>query len=155
MRSEFGPARAIRSELIEAMYRGEYAGCAHLPPENELAEKLGISRTQLRDILASLDQEGYITRRQGVGTIINHHVLEARNRMDIEVEFLEMIRRSGFVPEVKYAKPSDETASEQTAQRLKIPVGAPVLRISRLCTADGRPAIYCEDVLPKSISRGG
>ena len=31
-----------------------------------------------------------------------------------------------------------------------IPTGTPILRISRLCTADGRPAIYCEDVVEKA-----
>ena len=29
-----------------------------------------------------------------------------------------------------------------------------MLRVSRLCTADGRPAIYCDDVVEKALVRG-
>ena len=32
-------------------------------------------------------------------------------------------------------------------------MGTPVLKISRLCTADGRPAIYCEDIVEKAKLR--
>ena len=153
MRSEFSQSRALRAKLLEAMTVGEYSQCEHLPPESELSEKLGISRTQLRDILAGLDREGYITRRHGVGTIINRHVLEAKNRVDIEVEFLDMIRRSGFTPGTAYVVPTEEAASEAIAHQLNIAVGAPVVRIARLCTANGKPAIYCEDVFPKALLR--
>ena len=133
-------SKTIRAQLLSAMKDGEYAACQRLPRENVLAEKLGISRTQLRDILASLEREGFITRRHGVGTIINRHVLNVQTRMDIEVEFLDMIRQSGYEPAVASVRVSEE--------------GAPVIRVARLCTADGRPAIYCEDVLDKALVRG-
>ena len=110
-------SKTIRAQLLSDMKGGAYAGCERLPRESVLAEKLGISRTQLRDILASLEREGFITRRQGVGTIINRHVLDVQTRMDIEE-------------------------------------GTPVIRVSRLCTADGRPAIYCEDVMEKALAKG-
>ena len=70
------PSRTIRQYLLQAMQTGEYAHSDRLPRESVLAEKLGISRTQLRDILASLEREGFITRRHGVGTLINRHVLQ-------------------------------------------------------------------------------
>ena len=74
-------SKSIRAQLLSAMRDGEYAHCDRLPRESVLSEKLGISRTQLRDILASLDREGFITRRHGVGTIINRHVLGAQARI--------------------------------------------------------------------------
>ena len=111
---------------------------------------LGISRTQLRDILASLDREGFITRRHGVGTIINRHVLGTSARMDIEVEFLDMIRQSGHTPRRGLCPGADDKADSKVVAQLGIPTGTPILRISRLCTADGRPAIYCEDVVEKA-----
>ena len=133
------------------MRDGEYANCERLPRESVLAELLGISRTQLRDILASLEREGFITSRHGVGTIINRHVLQAYSRMDIEVEFLDMIRQAGYTPAVESVRICEETADAKIAARLQIPEGTPVIRVSRLCTADGKPAIYCEDVLDKSL----
>lgn len=154
MSSQPSQAKTIRSQLLSSMRSGEYADCARLPRESVLAEKLGISRTQLRDILASLEREGFITRRHGVGTIINRHVLNAQTRMDIEVEFLDMIRQNGHEAAVAYVRVSDGTADKRIAQQLQIPEGSPIIRVARLCTADGRPAIYCEDVVEKALARG-
>ena len=145
--------KTIRTQLLSDMRDGIDAACARLPRESVLAETLGISRTQLRDILASLEREGFITRRHGVGTIINRHVLNVHTRMDIEVEFLDMIRSNGHQPAIAYVRVSEGTADAKTAAQLRLEEGAPVLRVGRLCTADGVPAIYCEDVVDKSLIR--
>lgn len=147
-------SKTIRAQLLSAMKDGEYAGCERLPRESVLAEKMGISRTQLRDILASLEREGFITRRHGVGTIINRHVLNVQTRMDIEVEFMDMIRESGRTPAVAYVRVGDGTADERVSKHLHVRVGAPVIRVARLVTADGIPAIYCEDVIPRELVHG-
>lgn len=149
MRSSLSSSKAIRAYLLHAMKYGEYAACEHLPPEKHLAERLSISRTQLRDVLAVLEQEGFITRRHGIGTIINHHVLAVPCRMDIETEFLDMIQQSGFAPSVTSVHVSTEYASEKLAQYLRISPNDFVLRVARLCAADGKPAIYCEDIIPE------
>jgi GntR family transcriptional regulator len=146
--------KTIRTQLLYDMKEGEYASCERLPRESILAERLGISRTQLRDILASLEREGFITRRHGVGTIINRHVLNVQTRMDIEVEFLDMIRESGREPAVAYVRVSDGIASEKIAGQLQLAVGTPIIRVSRLVTADGVPAIYCEDVVSRELVQG-
>ena len=151
MSSQSSQAKTIRSQLLYDMRSGIYASGDRLPRESVLSETLGISRTQLRDILASLEREGFITRRHGVGTIINRHVLEAHSRMDIEVEFLDMIRQNGHTPAVASVQYREDTADAWTAAQLRIPEGAPVIRVTRLCTADGKPAIYCEDILAKSL----
>ena len=154
MSSQLTQSKTIRAQLLASMKSGEYASSERLPRESVLSERLGISRTQLRDILASLEREGFITRRHGVGTIINRHVLNVQTRMDIEVEFLDMIRQSGFQPAVAYVHVSDDTADETVSRQLQIPQGTPVIRVARLCTADGRPAIYCEDVVEKALAKG-
>ena len=155
MSSQPTQSKTIRAQLLSAMKDGEFASCQRLPRESVLAESLGISRTQLRDILASLEREGFITRRHGVGTIINRHVLNAQTRMDIEVEFLDMIRQSGHEPAVASVRVSDGTADKKIAAQLQIPEGTPIIRVSRLCTADGKPAIYCDDVIEKALAQGG
>lgn len=154
MSNQHDQVKTIRAQLLFAMKDGEYAQCERLPRESVLSEKLGISRTQLRDVLAALEREGFITRRHGVGTIINHYVLNAQTRMDIEVEFMDMIRQSGHIPAVASVQVSEGTADALIAAQLQIEEGSPVLRVSRLCTADGKPAIYCEDVINKALVQG-
>ena len=79
---------------------------------------MGISRTQLRDTLSELDREGFITRRHGVGTVINRHVLEVPNRMDIETEFLDIIRQMGHEPSVSFIDVTEDVADENSARKL-------------------------------------
>ena len=148
------PSRTIRQYLLQAMQTGEYAHSDRLPRESVLAEKLGISRTQLRDILASLEREGFITRRHGVGTLINRYVFNVPTRMDIEVEFSDMIRQSGRQPRVDYVHVEEDAASEKIAAQLHLNPGDPIVRVSRLVSADGVPAIYCEDVVEKALAKG-
>jgi len=55
-------SKSIRAQLLTAMQVGEYAHCDRLPRESVLSEMLGISRTQLRDILAHHVQAAEIPR---------------------------------------------------------------------------------------------
>ena len=141
--------RNIRKRLLDEMRNGVFSECERLPRETVLSEKLGISRTQLRDVLSGLEQEGFITRRQGVGTVINHHVLQVKSRIDIETEFLDIIRHNGYEAEVSYVEAIEQMADEAIACKLKIPKGTAVIRVCRVCKADGKPALYCEDVFEK------
>ncbi|GAA4986598.1 FadR/GntR family transcriptional regulator [Nonomuraea thailandensis] len=59
------PVSDALSGLIRELGEG-----ARLPPERELAERLGVSRTALRDRLRLLDAFGVLSRRQGSGTYV-------------------------------------------------------------------------------------
>lgn len=141
----------IRMKILRELKNGEYADCDRLPRETVLAEQFGISRNHLREILAQLEREGFITRIHGVGTIINRHVTKVKYRMDIEVEFLDIIRQNGYEPGTSFIHVQEEQADHYTAEKLQIPENTEVIRVSRVCTADGKPAIYCEDILKKSL----
>ena len=52
MSSQLTQSKTIRAQLLASMKNGEYASSERLPRESVLSERLGISRTQLRDILA-------------------------------------------------------------------------------------------------------
>lgn len=133
----------IRTKLLQEMKCGQYADCDRLPRETVLAEQFGISRNHLREVLAQLEREGFITRIHGVGTLINRHVTKVNYRMDIEMEFLDIIRQSGYEPGISYIHAQEEPADQLIAEKLQIPEGTEVLRVSRTCTADGKTAIYC------------
>ena len=141
----------IRMKLLQELRNGQYADCDRLPRETVLAEQFGISRNHLREVLAQLEREGFITRIHGVGTIINRHVTKVKYRMDIEVEFLDIIRQNGHQPGISDIHVQEELADQGIAEKLQIEEGTEIVRVSRVCTADGKPAIYCEDVLKKSL----
>ena len=149
--SESMQLQSVRSRLLREMKEGAYRYSGKLPPEGVLAERLNISRTQLRDSLSQLEREGFISRHQGVGTVINRHVLAVKVRMDMEIEFMEMISQSGHEPSLLLATHETVPADETVAAHLAMNAGEPVLRVVRLIGADKKPAIYCEDYIPVSL----
>lgn len=151
MKQKFEEEKSIKKQLLEEMKNGIYAHCDRLPRETVLAQSLNVSRVQLRDVLAALESEGFITRKHGVGTIINHHVLNIKNRMDIETEFLDIIRSNGYEPSISYLKVFESEADEYISKKLRIALGEKVICIQLLCNADGKAAIYSEDVLDKRL----
>jgi GntR family transcriptional regulator, transcriptional repressor for pyruvate dehydrogenase complex len=54
-------------EIRKAMVRGELRPGEKLPPEQELARELGVSRSALREALRSLELSGYLSVRRGYG----------------------------------------------------------------------------------------
>jgi len=145
------PEKSVHHMLLDEMRSGIYRNADMLPPENILAERLSISRTQLRDSLAQLEREGFITRRHGIGTIINRHVLSVKVRADMEVEFCDMIEKSGYGAKVKAVRAERVPADSVTADRLNIRPGDPVFMVTRTVLAGGKPTIYCEDYFPVSL----
>ena len=72
----------------------------------------------------------------------------------MEVEFMDMIRQNGYKPEITQVQVQEEPADAHVAGKLGIAEGTPVIRVSRICTADGTPAIYCEDIVEKRLIKG-
>ena len=138
-------SQEITSRLLEEIRSGRYQSEDRLPPEVTLAEHMGVSRTLIRDCLSSLEREGFISRKHGVGTIINKHVIEVNTRMDLEKEFLEMVRDAGYQAGLQVLGIKQKAANAQVAAKLKRTEGDPIYQVIRLITADGRPAIYCID----------
>lgn len=137
--------------LLQEIQSGIYANADRLPAENDIAKTFGISRTLVRDCLAKLEREGFISRKHGIGTIINKHVLREKIRLDLEQEFLEMIKAAGYEPDVAYVTADRVEADEEIADKLQVNVGDKVIRSIRLITASGEPAIYCIDYIAERL----
>lgn len=60
-----GVAKQIERLILKKLRPGD-----KLPSERELAEKLGVSRSSIRDAIRSLELMGMVEPRQGAGTIV-------------------------------------------------------------------------------------
>ncbi len=141
----------VSHKLLFELKEGRYSDAAKIPPEVEIAETLGVSRTILRDALSKLEQEGFISRRQGLGTLVNRHVLTVPTRMDLEEEFLPMIKAVGKTPKTESCVAQRLPASREIAKALRIRSGDDIYQVARLISADGVPAIYCIDNFSVSL----
>jgi GntR family transcriptional regulator len=141
---------ATEQELRDAIARGLYRPGSQLPAESELVQLLGVSRTVVREALRLLEEDGLITRRHGVGTFVRKHPI--LHNLNFNYGNTEMIRRAGFSPATSFLDVQTVPASAEVAEALSLPVGAPVLAIERVRSADGKPVVYSIDYIPQGVA---
>ncbi len=88
----------VRTLLQERIKSDVYPVGEALPSEVNLAAELGVSRVTLRQVLQSLEEEGVLVKKHGVGTFVSEPppVLECVLHENLGVT--EMIERSGLTP---------------------------------------------------------
>ena len=142
----------IQTKLLQLLEEGFFSPSNKLPPEEELSKSLGVSRAALREVLANLEQEGYIIRRKKYGTFVNQRVVNLKTRLDIEVEFMEMLKKAGYTKaDIGFSKVSLINDNDFIAESLGGKAGDPLYRIERLILGDGHPVIFCEDYFRKDL----
>jgi len=72
MMNEAGTNRGIVSQLRAFLAQAELPEDGRLPPERDLAVALGVTRTELRKALGTLEAEGQIWRHVGKGTFMGN-----------------------------------------------------------------------------------
>jgi GntR family transcriptional regulator len=141
----------VKETLWREITQGEFSRVGMLPPEKQLCDRLGVSRSTVRRAVTALEQEGLLRRRQGIGTLVDHNVASLKARMDLKLEFSELLARAGFRPEVRLVEAREEPADRRLAESLQMIPGTSLLSISKMWLADDRPAILCTDRLPSSL----
>ena len=63
-------SRAVVRQVEELILRGILQPGRRLPPERELAERLGVARPSLRDAIAQLQEVGLLTSKPGAGVYV-------------------------------------------------------------------------------------
>ncbi len=144
----------MRDELLAELLDGTYPSGVKLPNEDELAERAGVSRATVREAVGGLVEAGYLTRRHGSGTYVAG-TLPRRHALDMSVSYLNMIREAGMKPGLVILDQSEHEASATEADALRTQVGAPLLRVERIRTADGRPVVYSIDHIPHDYAPTG
>ncbi len=84
----------VAAELRDAILRGDYAPGDRLPPERDLAVRLEVGRSSVREAVAKLAQLGLVEIRHGGGAIV-------RPIEDANVEVLRHLLRLGPEPDLR------------------------------------------------------
>lgn len=141
----------ISALLIQELKKGAFSACDRLPSEVELSERLGVSRTVIRDALSDLEREGLIERVRGIGTVINRDIVNLNSRLDLKFEYNELIRALGFQPSSDSIQLRLELADEELADKLQIDVGCEVIVCEKRVLAGETPVIYSIDYLARNL----
>jgi len=91
--------------LHDEIDRGVIAPGDPLPTEQTLCDQFGVSRITVRRALADLAEQGYIERRQGVGSFVREHgraePTDVSDALRAGRSFMDGLRQSQFETEVE------------------------------------------------------
>ncbi len=138
----------VNQILRQQIRSGMYPPGRRLPSESELATAFGVSRATIRSVLAALEAERIITRRQGDGTYINKRLIEINTQLGSKWDFQCMIEDSGRTPSAKVISAQKRAPLPQEIEALEILPEDPVFVMVRLFLADEHPVIFSTNVVP-------
>jgi GntR family transcriptional regulator len=142
----------IQRALRENIHSGELSEGDALASEEELARTYQVSRTTARQALHGLKTSGYAYSQKGRGTFVTRPKLE-KNIMHL-MGFTEHMKQGGMVPSSRVLEQLAIKATKDLAQKLKVAIGEPVLRLRRLRLADRIPMALEESHIPLKFFPG-
>jgi GntR family transcriptional regulator len=122
---------------------------AVVPSETHLATQFGVSRSTIREALKALETEGLLLRAKGMVTIVNSAALDMRARIDLQVDFAEILKDAGYAATVVVLEAGQGSLGSDEAAALGLPRGTPAFRTVKRWEADGEPAMVAVDWLPR------
>jgi GntR family transcriptional regulator len=140
-----------RSSLVEQVYNdlarrirsGEYEPGRQLPSEPALASAYRVSRMTVREAIKGLQKEYLLHTQRGNGTFVTRSPIKRPiTRLQSGSELTADL---GYQMITHVVAVTVESADSPMAQALDVPIGTPLLRLERVRSLDGRPALYSID----------
>ena len=132
--------------LRRQIEKGVWAIDDQLPSESQLGKRFSVSRITIRRALQTLESEGLIYRRQGLGSFVGtSRVHQGLVRL---TDFAEDMQAAGLKAGSRVVHSEFEEASEIVARALHVDEGSRVLRLDRIRLGDGEPLAYDRTWLP-------
>ncbi len=119
--------------------------------EFELMRRFGISRTTVRQTIARLRQEGLLSVRRGKGTFVGKGKIEPE--LSALTGFVEDMHALGLTASARVLGVVEVQAPERVAEALRVPIGLPVTKITRIRLADDVPVSFEYSFLPLELGR--
>ncbi len=132
-------AEEVRRCLLDEISQGQLRPGERLGAERDLAVRLGVSRSTVRQALASLEANGVVRRvpGRGGGTFVRQQKVERDLSQVVGVPAL--LRQQGMTAGSRVVSTQMVVADEETAAALGLPPGGYVFDVVRIRLADGTP----------------
>lgn len=136
------PYARVKEFLKQGLASGRWAPGALMPSEAELVSQFGVSRMTITRALRELQNEGLVTRLQGLGTYAAH-LVKVSSTLTIR-DLHEEITTRGHRHHAEVHIARSEAASAHVASQLGLARGEPVFHTLLVHFEDGL-ALQCED----------
>lgn len=155
-RSENGDTplyKQIYDHFRKQIVSGDLEKHTHLPSEQDITEKFGVSRITVRRALNELAAAGLVTRQRGRGTIVTFNAAAPTIRASFD-QLIAGLTRMGVETEVRLISCVTVKPKRELRDQMELSKGENLQRIVRLRLLDGEPFSYLITHIPKHVSQG-
>jgi GntR family transcriptional regulator len=139
----------IADYLVDMLKRGEMAPEVQVPPEEELTEAFGVSRTTVRRSMEHLLARGLLTRKRGKGTFWTETAREIRQEKLVGIN--KQIFNISEKTTVRVLSKSMGRGSREVCDFLGTPDNDELVIFRRVRYAGGSPMSYTINYLPEQF----
>lgn len=143
----------IEAQVADAIAAGTLGAGDRLPPERDLAVRLGVSRMTVRQAFDALARRGLVERGVGRGTFVSAPRVEI-DRTERVAGFTEQMERAGLEPGATVLTAEVTRAPAAVARALGLETGAAVARVRRVRSGGGLPLTLEDSWLPDALFPG-
>ncbi|MBK8019945.1 MAG: GntR family transcriptional regulator [Chloroflexi bacterium] len=90
----------VAAILKKRIHNGTWSNGSSIPSEKELCAEFDVARGTVRQALASLEAEGYLSREQGRGTFVQWHEFSANRSRSQRLAFVVPYVRDSSIPAI-------------------------------------------------------
>jgi len=132
--------------LREQIQSGVYEPGDQVPSESALGAQFGVSRVTVRRALQTIEHEGLVYRRQGLGSFVQKPPV--RQGLVRLTDFAQDMRQAGMHARSEVLAVQMEPATPHIANLLGLEPGTQVQRLDRLRLGDEQPIAFDQTYLP-------
>jgi GntR family transcriptional regulator len=139
----------LAEQLRARITAGDFRPGARLPAERELITASRLSRITVRQGLAVLEREGWVERKQGLGTFARHPIDQ---KLGSAQTITEVLLEQGITPEIKVLGFGAVVPPPRVRQALRLPQGERLILVKRLYCYQGQAIALIHIYLPLAVA---
>ena len=136
----------ISSWLRDKIRNSEFGPDEKLPSENDISREFEVSRVTVRHALQTLEAEGMIYRRQGLGSFVQPKLVS--QRLMRLTDFMEDMESAGITGRSQVIFFGPDVPDASISSQLNLPIATSLIRVDRLRLGNGLPVAYDSTWLP-------
>jgi len=135
----------VKDHLLNYISANQLQQGDRLPSEADMSKELGVSRNTIREAYITLEAEGIINRRHGVGTFVERSPKIKESLLDELLGFPQLIKLAGYTLDFRLLSVEKIIPQEEVCNALQMSEEKEILRVKFLLLSNEFPTVYLID----------